>query len=310
MHYLPGSGCSKSPMRPADATLAAAFPLFRRGKVRDLYDLGEELLIVASDRISAFDVVLPTSVPGKGRLLTAISDCWCTRTTEIVPNHRSARKLGDLTLPGDVAQALAGRTTIARKADRIDVECVIRGYLAGSGWVEYQRHGLLAGEDIDPGLGRASRLSEPRFTPAIKNDDGHDENISRHRLNDIVGVEVSQLLEDASRRLYEAIAADCARRGLILADTKFEFGWIDGTFHLIDELCTPDSSRFWDRHTWQEGREPESFDKQPLRDWLERSDWDKSEPGPPLPPDVVEATSQRYRMLAERVIDDPTGSIP
>jgi phosphoribosylaminoimidazole-succinocarboxamide synthase len=277
------------------------FPLYRRGKVRDVYDLGDRLLIVATDRLSAFDVVLPTPVPGKGEILTAISDFWFDETEALVPNHRTSTSVADLGLPGDVQHALAGRSAIVRKAERIDIECVVRGYLAGSGWKEYQVAGTLAGEALPAGLQRGDSLPEPRFTPAAKNDTGHDENISRAELAARVGQSLAADLERTSIALYQHARAIAARAGFILADTKFEFGHIDGQLTLIDEALTPDSSRYWDESTWMPGTEPPSFDKQVIRDWLERSGWNKEPPGPELPTIIVDTARGRYAEVLRRL---------
>lgn len=282
--------------------------LSRRGKVRDVYNLGTLLLIVASDRVSAFDVVLPTPVPGKGSCLTKISRFWFGRTAAIVPNHLVATSLDQIPAPARlVAEAHRGSWILARNAERIDVECVVRGFLAGSGWKEYARHGTLAGEKLPPGLGRAERLGEPRFTPAWKVDDGHDESISRRELRRRIGGDLAAQLEDASLRLFRCGADYCAERGLILADTKFEFGFVDGELTLIDEVLTPDSSRFWDAAGYRSGQEQIGFDKQPLRDWLERSGWDKQPPGPALPASVVADVAARYVTVSERLTEDLAG---
>jgi phosphoribosylaminoimidazole-succinocarboxamide synthase len=280
---------------------APGLRLFRRGKVRDTFELPDGcLLMVASDRISAFDVVLPTAIPGKGRVLTQMSRWWFDRTAEIVPNHLLGDPGADVTGQMDW-QELGPRSMRVARAERIDVECVVRGYLAGSGWQEYRDSQTLAGELLMPGLRESSRLPEPRFTPAAKNDDGHDENISRARLADMVGDELAADLEAASLGLFDFAAGHCRRAGMILADTKFEFGFIDDRLTLIDEVLTPDSSRFWDAAEWREGQPTPSFDKQPLRDWLARQPWDRTAPGPELPDDLVHETSERYVEAARRV---------
>lgn len=291
--------------------LLAELPLLRRGKVRNLYDLGETILIVASDRISAFDVVLPTTIPGKGRLLTTISRFWFERTAATIPNHLVSDRLAEMpAFLRPYADELAGRTMLARKAERIDVECVVRGYLAGSGWSEYARRGTLGGEPLPAELPRAGRLAEPRFTPAWKRDDGHDEAISRDELRRRIGTELAGRLEEVSLRLYRLAAERCSARGLILADTKFEFGWIAGELTLIDEALTPDSSRYWDQATYRPGEEPVGFDKQPLRDWLTRSGWDKRPPGPTLPPAVVVDLLDRYGTVERRLTGDQANGRP
>jgi len=279
--------------------------LHRRGKVRDVYDLGRHLLLVATDRVSAFDHVLSPPIPGKGRILTEISTFWFHRTAGLVPNHLVSTDLDEIARLAPEAALdpalFSGRTTLARKARRIDVECVVRGYLAGSGWKDYQRSGTVCGHELTAGLELAARLPEPIFTPATKADTGHDENISRETLADIVGGELAKELESLSIRLYSEGAAYMETRGLLLADTKFEFGFIDDKLCVIDEMLTPDSSRFWDANTYRTGISPESFDKQFVRDHLEAVGWDKNPPVPKLPPEVVEGTTQRYREALTRL---------
>jgi phosphoribosylaminoimidazole-succinocarboxamide synthase len=278
-----------------DATLLG-LPLFRRGKVRDTYLMGDALLMVASDRISAFDVVMPTPILGKGSILTQLSRHWFGLTEAIVPNHLITADIADF--PSELAlyeSELAGRAILVRRADRIDVECVVRGYLAGSAWSEYLESGTVASEPLPAGLRQADRLPSPVFTPAMKNDAGHDQNIPIATLRHLVGSELAEKLEATSLDLYEFGAAHAARRGIILADTKFEFGWIDGELRLIDEVLTPDSSRFWDAEGYEPGRDQPSFDKQFVRDWLSRSGWNKEPPAPTLPLDVVAGTVSRYR---------------
>lgn len=281
----------------------AGFPLVYRGKVRDIYELdAAHLLLVASDRISAFDVVLPTTIPGKGVILTQLSRFWFDFLQGLLPNHLISAPTDDL--PAELASnadELAGRSMIVYKAERIDIECVVRGYLAGSAAVEYRHHGTVAGEAMPAGLQIADRLPEPMFTPAIKRDQGHDESISRQRLAELVGDDLASRLEETSLELYDAAATLAEQRGIIIADTKFEFGWIDGQLALIDEALTPDSSRFWDRAIYQPGVDQPSLDKQPVRDWLERSGWNKQPPGPALPPDVVAATIDRYETAYQRL---------
>jgi phosphoribosylaminoimidazole-succinocarboxamide synthase len=283
------------------AIQALPFPSFRRGKVRDVFHLGDRLLIVATDRLSAFDVVLPTPIPEKGVMLTAISNDWFGRVGEIIPNHLTGDSLLDLGVIGEIAETLQPRSVVARKAERIDIECVVRGHLAGSGWKEYRRFGTLADEPLPAGLELGARLPEPRFTPAAKNDIGHDENISRATLRDVVGEVLANQLETASLALYEFARAFAARAGFILADTKFEFGLIDGELTLIDEALTPDSSRYWDASSWKPGIEPPSFDKQIIRDWLEQSGWNKEAPGPEIPATIVSEVAERYRLVHERL---------
>jgi len=282
----------------------AALPLLRRGKVRDVYDLGDDLLIVASDRVSAFDVVLPTPIPGKGRILTALSAFWFRRTAGIVPNHFLS-----LDLPGSVgtdAPALAGRAMVVRRARRVDVECVVRGSLAGSAWREYAARGTIGGEPAPPGLERGTRFERPRFTPAWKQDDGHDESISREELRRRVGHGLARSLEEASLTLFDAAAGYAAERGLLLVDTKFEFGFVDDRLTLIDEALTPDSSRYWAAGSQEAGGDAIGYDKQALRDWLEQSGWDKAPPGPALPAAIVADTATRYGEVYRRL----TGRAP
>ncbi|MCD6023601.1 MAG: purC [Fibrobacteria bacterium] len=269
------------------------FPLFRRGKVRDVYDLGENLLIVASDRISAFDVVLPTAIPDKGRILTQLSLFWFEFLKE--PNHlvtADVQYFPSALKP--YRDYLRGRSMLVKKAERYDVECVVRGYLAGSGWKDYQRTGMVCGIPLPLDLNQSAKLPQPLFTPAAKNDIGHDENISFEEMIEITGEEVAEELRERSIKIYQR-ARDYAKQcGVILADTKFEFGTKDGEIILIDEVLTPDSSRFWPAAGYQEGRDQKSFDKQYLRDWLETLAWNKEAPGPELPADVVENTRNKY----------------
>ncbi|MCO5216225.1 MAG: phosphoribosylaminoimidazolesuccinocarboxamide synthase [Thermomicrobiales bacterium] len=277
------------------------YPLLRQGKVRDIYDAGENLLLVATDRLSAFDVILPTPVDGKGKLLTQLSVFWFEATRHIVPNHLVGTDIDGLDLTPAEADWLRDRTMIARKADRIDIECVVRGYLAGSGYKEYVQEGTLAGEPLPAGLQRADRLPEPRFTPAIKNDEGHDENVSRARLAEIIGTELADELESKSLEIYAFASSLSAQAGIVLADTKFEFGYIDGQLSLIDEVLTPDSSRYWEAASIVPGQEPDSFDKQIVRNWLETLDWDKTYPGPEIPDEIVAQTIARYREVFDRL---------
>lgn len=280
---------------------APQLTVFRRGKVRDTFDLNDgTLLMVATDRISAFDVVLPTAIPDKGRVLTQMSRWWFERTRDIVPNHLRPDDVA--TLPHGVDwNAWAERSMRTVKADRIDVECVVRGYLAGSGWKEYRDHGTLAGEPLPDGLVCASQLPQFRFTPAVKNDAGHDENISRAQLSKLVGDPLAAQLEAVSLMLFDQASRHCETRGMILVDTKFEFGFVDGHLTLIDEILTPDSSRFWDAAEWAPGRSMPSYDKQPVRDHLDTLAWDKTAPGPALPPEIVNATRARYIEAAARI---------
>jgi phosphoribosylaminoimidazole-succinocarboxamide synthase len=262
----------------------------------------DRLLMVASDRVSAFDVVMAEPIPGKGAVLTALSRFWFLRTNAIVPNHLISDDLDDLSVDARrLATTEEGRWLLVRRAERIDIECVVRGYLAGSGWAEYRRSGTLAGERIPQGLRESDRLSEPVFTPAIKAETGHDENISRAQLASMVGSDLAKQLERLSVALFEEAAAYALERGLILADTKFEFGHLDDQLILIDEALTPDSSRYWPADEYSPGRPQASFDKQFLRDFLEQSGWNKTPPPPPLPQAVIEGTAARYTEALERL---------
>jgi phosphoribosylaminoimidazole-succinocarboxamide synthase len=280
--------------------------LLARGKVRDIYDLGDKLLIIATDRLSAFDVVLPTPIPEKGRVLTQMSAFWFQRTARIAPNHLISAEFKEIVreLPRGVKLDPAlfdGRMMLVKKAKRLDAECVVRGYLAGSGWKEYQKTGAVCGHLLPKGLMEAEKLPEPIFTPSTKASVGHDQNITREEMAKIVGKEPAKELERLSLALYHAAGSYMEQCGLILADTKFEFGTLEGEIILIDEAVTPDSSRFWDIQHYRPGSSPESFDKQFVRDYLERIGWNKTPPGPALPADVVQGTSQRYREALRRL---------
>ena len=280
-------------LNSAEPVIIQEFPLFRRGKVRDVYDLGEHLLIVASDRISAFDVILPTPIPDKGRILTQISLFWFDFLKE--PSHLVATEVSDFPAAlKPYSNWLQGRSMLVRKASRFDVECVARGYIAGSGWKDYQRTGSICGNPLPPGLQQCSQLTPPLFTPAAKNDVGHDENISYQTMAGMIGEAVAAELRTRTLNIYQRARDYALQRGVILADTKFEFGEVDGHVILIDEVLTPDSSRFWPAAEYAEGREQRSFDKQYLRDYLETLSWDKTPPGPELPPEVVENTRNKY----------------
>ena len=270
--------------------------VFRHGKVRDVYEAGPDaLVLVASDRLSAFDVVLPTPIPDKGRVLTQLSSFWFGRTKGIVPNHLVSTNIDDLPAVFREVPELDGRAVLVKRCERIDVECVARGYIAGSGWTEYKALGTVASETLPKGLEESQRLDEPIFTPATKAASGHDENISRAQLADALGADLAKQLEDVTLALYRHAHAYAMSRGLILADTKFEFGFHDGRIVLIDEMLTPDSSRYWDAATYKPGSSPASYDKQYVRDFVVESGWNKEPPAPALPPEVVAGTSQRYR---------------
>ncbi|HEY2959940.1 MAG TPA: phosphoribosylaminoimidazolesuccinocarboxamide synthase [Actinomycetota bacterium] len=269
------------------------------GKVRDLYEVAaDRLLLVASDRISAFDVVLDDPIPGKGVVLTALTQYWLERLADLVPNHLLGWRAGDL--PAG-ARHLAGRAMLVRRLEMVPVECVARGFLAGSGWKEYRAGGSVCGVALPPGLREADRLPEPVFTPATKATSGHDENISEARMAELVGAELTARLRDLTVATYRRGAEHAARRGILVADTKFEFGLDGDRVVLADEVLTPDSSRFWPAGGWEPGHSPPSFDKQYVRDWLETQDWDKRPPAPRLPPDVIAGTAARYREAYERV---------
>jgi phosphoribosylaminoimidazole-succinocarboxamide synthase len=272
----------------------------RRGKVRDVYDLGERLLMVSTDRISAFDFVLPTGIPDKGRVLTQISAFWFARLGQ--PHHLISTDVSGLTLPAGTDRGeLAGRAMLVKKCNVAPIECVVRGYLAGSGWKEYQRSGQVCGISLPAGLQQASQLAEPIFTPATKAVAGHDENIPFERMVDIVGQAAADTLRERSLEIYRQGAAYAATRGILIADTKFEWGWFDDELILVDEVMTPDSSRFWPADRYAVGASPPSFDKQFVRDWLEATDWDKKSPPPALPDDVVQQTRAKYIEAYERL---------
>lgn len=275
----------------------------KTGKVRDIYDFGDRLLFVATDRISAFDWVLPNGIPDKGRVLTQISEFWFQRIR--VQNHLLSMDVETLVLPDGVdLEALAGRSMVVKKTNVFPVECVVRGYLSGSGWKEYKASGKVCGIPLPAGLRESEMLPEPIFTPATKAESGHDINISFEQMVDIVGRDVADELRRLSLHIYET-AADFARlRGIIIADTKFEFGQIDGQIYLIDEVLTPDSSRFWPANQYKPGSGQASFDKQFVRDWLETTGWDKNSPPPPVPAEIVEKTRDKYIEAYEILTDE------
>jgi len=275
----------------------------RSGKVREIFDLGESLLLVASDRLSAFDVIMPNGIPRKGEVLTQISFFWFERFASLMPNHLLAR--ADDPLPKSLqpfADKLSRRSMIVKKATPLTIECVVRGYLAGSGWKEYREHQTVCGIKLPPGLTESAEVPEPIFTPATKAESGHDINISFAEAEKMVGAEIAAQARDASLKLYTDARAYARQRGIIIADTKFEFGLCDGKLTLIDEVLTPDSSRFWPADQYQPGRSQPSFDKQFVRDYLETlKDWNKTPPGPVLPPDVVAKTQAKYLEAYERL---------
>ncbi|MCJ7491990.1 MAG: phosphoribosylaminoimidazolesuccinocarboxamide synthase [Dehalococcoidia bacterium] len=278
--------------------------LYARGKVRDTYDLGGgRLLIVATDRISAFDVVLPQGVPDKGAVLTQLSAFWFEKTADVMPNHflRLISNCDNADLPFPCSHEIAGRSMVVKKAKRVDIECVARGYLSGSGWVEYQQTGSICGIPLPKGLRESDKLPEPIFTPSTKAASGHDLNIGFAEVADLVGPETAKQVRDATLAIYRFAAEYALERGIIIADTKMELGWHDGKLILIDELLTPDSSRFWDAATDEPGTSQPSFDKQPVRDWLIASGWNREPPPPDLPDQVVADTSERYREAFRRL---------
>jgi phosphoribosylaminoimidazole-succinocarboxamide synthase len=276
------------------------------GKVREIYDAGDgRLLLVASDRISAFDVVMPTPIPDKGRVLTGLSRFWFDHTAEIVPNHQLSIDPADF--PAEAQDPdLAGRAMLVRRLEMLPLECVVRGYLAGSGWVDYRATGSVCGIDLPAGLRQADRLPSPIFTPATKALAGHDENIDAAAAAELIGADRYEEVEQVCIALYERAAAHAEARRIIIADTKFELGLDDsGALVLADEAFTPDSSRFWPAGEYRPGTSPPSFDKQFLRDWLETLDWGKTAPGPELPEPIVEGTAARYRAAYEQLVERP-----
>lgn len=281
-----------------------SLPLLGRGKVRDMYAVGDDkLLIVATDRISAFDVILDDPVPGKGEVLTRLTDFWLDRLAHVIPNHSTGIDAADVVAP-DEREQIVGRAVVVKRLRPILVECVARGYLIGSGWNDYQATGSVCGIALPAGLRQAGRLPEPIFTPAAKAEFGlHDENVDFDYVVSQVGRELAERLREVTLRLYSEAAGFAAGKGIIIADTKFEFGLDEeGRLHLMDEVLTPDSSRFWPADGYAEGISPPSFDKQFVRDWLETQDWDKTPPAPRLPADVIEKTAAKYREALDRLM--------
>jgi phosphoribosylaminoimidazole-succinocarboxamide synthase len=274
-----------------------------RGKVRDTYDLGDRLLIVATDRISAYDAILPTAIPDKGKVLSQMSAWWFQRTSQVVPNHfiRLADGTADDDLPFTLPPELIGRSTIARKAKRIDVECIVRGYLSGSAWSEYQKWGTVNGLRMPKGMQESEQFPEPLFTPTTKAEEGHDEPMTFSDVVQEVGPEAAQVLRLRSVALYNFAAEYAREKGIIIADTKFEFGFYEGELIVIDEILTPDSSRFWAVADYRVGGPQPSFDKQYVRDWLSQSGWNKEPPAPELPDEVVAGTAARYKEAYRRL---------
>jgi phosphoribosylaminoimidazole-succinocarboxamide synthase len=271
--------------------------LYRRGKVRDVFDMGDKLLLVSTDRLSAFDVVLPDPIPLKGQVLTQLSAWWFEQTSDVMPNH---------VVSMDVPEAFAGRGMIVRKAQRLDIEAVVRGYLVGTGWSAYQKGDYGKGEyHVPEGIPFCGRLPEPIFTPTTKADEGHDMPMTFAQVCELLGEDVARQVRDASLKIFSFAAKRCEQAGIILADTKFEFGLVDGQLILIDELLTPDSSRYWPADKYEAGRNQDSFDKQYVRDYLETTGWDKAPPAPSLPAEVIARTTERYVECYERVTGQP-----
>ncbi len=293
---------SSSPAVLVNANLP--LPLFRRGKVRDVYDLGDRLLIVSTDRISAFDVVLPCGIPDKGKVLNQLSAFWFQKTVHILPNHMLKAVASSVILKevkslsgqrGELPDSLIGRSMLVAKAERVPVECVVRGYLAGSAWEEYRETGRVGDISLPPGMKESQELSQPIFTPTTKSDTEHDRPLTSQDTRDLGIEDLFEELQRKSLLIYRYARDYAKRRGIVIADTKFEFGFISGQLALIDELLTPDSSRFWDAGQYEPGASQPSFDKQPIRDWLSASGWDKKPPAPMLPQEVIEGTAEKYR---------------
>jgi len=277
-------------------------PKVKSGKVREVFDLGDSFLFVATDRISAFDVIMPNGIPRKGEALTQLSHHWFDETEYLVPNHRLRR--ADDYLPEQLAEheeLLRGRSMIVKKCEPLPIECVVRGFLAGSGWKEYQSNGTVCGIQLPEGMLECGEIMDPIFTPATKAEEGHDENIPFERAVEIVGEDIAKKVRRLSLSIYVAARAKAREKGIIIADTKFEFGLLDGQIILIDEVLTSDSSRFWPADEYEPGRPQASFDKQFVRDYLETLDWDKQPPGPELPEEVVEKTREKYFEAFERI---------
>jgi phosphoribosylaminoimidazole-succinocarboxamide synthase len=279
------------------AMLTSDLPLklFRKGKVRDVYDLDDRLLFVATDRVSAYDVVMPNGIPDKGRVLTRLSNFWFRKLEGVAKHHLIETEIEKIPqVPKDRREEFSGRAITVRKVSVFPVECVVRGYITGSGWSEYKKNGMVCGVQLPAGLKEADRLPEPIFTPATKAETGHDENISFDRMVTIVGKKVSEALRELSIKLYNEAHAYALTKGIILADTKFEWGWHDGAPMIVDEALTPDSSRYWPKESWVPGKNPPSYDKQYLRDWLTASGWNKEPPAPALPDDVISKVREKY----------------
>lgn len=297
--YLAGTAPAPTPV---GQTAIPTVPLFARGKVREIYDLGERLLLVASDRISAFDVVMKEPIPGKGMVLTTLSAYWFEETAGFMPSHYLSIDPADF--PAELKpyrEMLEGRAMLVKRAERIDIECVVRGYISGSAWNEYKKDGTVAGKKLPEGLKESDKLPEPIFTPATKADSGHDINISIEEMKRLVGAELTDTLIKKSIDLYSFAEERARSRGIILADTKFEFGLLNGEPIVIDEVCTPDSSRFWPASEYKPGGPQPSFDKQYLRDYLQSTGWNKEPPPPTLPPEIIARTAEKYREAFTRI---------
>ena len=310
-YRYPGKLYSCSQFSPEATNMSAVYEsqlaglaLINRGKVRDIYRLdADRMLLVASDRLSAFDVVLPQAIPGKGEVLTRVSKFWFARTGDIVPNHLTGIPVKDVVTDPTERARLGERALVVRRLEPLPIEAIVRGYIIGSGWKDYQRTGAVCGIGLPPGLRQADKLPEPLFTPSTKASAGaHDENIDFERTVSLIGGDLAARVRDAALSIYSRCAAYALTRGIIIADTKFEFGLdADGRLHLIDEVLTPDSSRFWPADQYRPGMSPPSFDKQFVRDYLETLDWDKTPPGPQLPQGIIERTAAKYREAEERL---------
>jgi len=289
---------------PVITTNLEGLALFSRGKVRDVYEAEENLLIVTTDRISAFDVIMHDPIPGKGKILTRMSSFWFHEMEDLIPNHLITTDVN--AFPGACApykELLEGRSMLVRKAAALPVECVVRGYLSGSGWEDYRAHGAVSGVRLPPGMKESARLENPIFTPSTKADAGeHDEPMTRAEMESLIGHDLTERIIAVSMKIYERARAIAAQGGVIIADTKMEFGTIDGELILIDELLTPDSSRFWPEDDFEEGRAQKSFDKQFLRDYLLSVSWNKKPPPPPLPEDVIKGTAEKYQEVLRRIV--------
>lgn len=276
--------------------------LLQRGKVKDIYDLGDQLLLVTTDRLSAFDVVLPNGLPEKGRVLNSLSNFWLGFVQDIVPSHLLTQDFSFLS--SWEKEMIKGRAMLVRKTEPLPVECIVRSYLAGSAWREYQARGSVFGIELPQGLRKSEKLPEPLFTPTTKAKTGHDKPLRFEELQSLVGEKLASKLQELSLRIYRKASAYAEERGILIADTKFEFGLCQGEVTLIDELLTPDSSRFWLKEDYAPGKSPPSLDKQPIRDWLQQHGWDKKPPAPQLPPEIIQETSQRYQEVQRRLLGE------